>query len=123
MNVRLVVSVALLFSSYAHGQQMSHGGNETEQPAYVTANAGSEFKQQLMRRIAVEEAAARQGESAHAANVVLSRAYVQLGLLYQDVAWWERSEAALEPFPCSDTLQSRVRIWLPRLASWENCIS
>jgi tetratricopeptide (TPR) repeat protein len=96
MNVRLVVSVALLFSSYAHGQQMSHGGNETEQPAYVTANAGSEFKQQLMRRIAVEEAAARQGESAHAANVVLSRAYVQLGLLYQDVAWWERSEAALE---------------------------
>jgi len=96
MNVRLVVSVALLFSSCAPGQQMSQGGNENGQPAHVTATSGSEFKEQLMRRIALEEAAARQAESAHAANIVLSRAYVHLGLLYLDVAWWERSEAALE---------------------------
>lgn len=37
----------------------------------------------------------KEAESAHATAVELGRLYVKLGLLYQEVAWWERSEAAL----------------------------
>jgi tetratricopeptide (TPR) repeat protein len=96
MRVRFVVSVALLLSFYAPGQQTLQNGSETEQTAPVAANAGIVFKQQLMHRIALEEEALRQKESAHVANVELSRAYDQLGMSYERAAAWERSEAALE---------------------------
>jgi len=96
MSVRFVVSVALLLSSYAPGQQTLQSGSETEQTGPVAANAGVAFKQQLMHRIALEEEALRQKESAHVANVELSRAYEQLGLSYESAAAFERSEAALK---------------------------
>jgi tetratricopeptide (TPR) repeat protein len=38
----------------------------------------------------------RQAEAAHESNVVVSKAYVQLGLWYQNAAHWGRSEAALD---------------------------
>lgn len=97
MNVRLVASpvLVLLLSCYAPGQQMLRGADETGPPTRVTANAADAYKQKLMRRVAVEEAAVRQAESAHETNVALSKAYVQLGLWYQTSAQWNRSEAAL----------------------------
>jgi len=96
MNVRLVVSpvLALLLSTHAHGQQRSEA-SEIGQSMRVNATAGA-FKQNLLHRITLEEAAVRQAESARAANVELSVIYVRLGLLYEDVALWEKSEAMLE---------------------------
>jgi tetratricopeptide (TPR) repeat protein len=98
MNVRLVASpiLVLLLSHYAPGQQVSLGVDQTGPPTRVTANAADALKQNLMRRIAVAEAAVRQAEAAHESNVVLSRAYVQLGLWCQNAALWGRSEAALD---------------------------
>lgn len=98
MNVRLVVSpfLALLLSHYAPGQQMPQGADETGPSPRVTTDAATAFKQSLMDKIALEEKAVRQAESAHATNVELSNAYVQLGLSYQDAAQWARSEAVLE---------------------------
>jgi tetratricopeptide (TPR) repeat protein len=97
MNVRLVASpiLVLLLSHYAPGQQMPRGVDQAGPPTRVTANAADAYKQKLMRRVAVEEAAVRQAESAHETNVALSKAYVQLGLWYQNAAQWNRSEAAL----------------------------
>src|SRR3981189_2612021 len=98
MNVRLVASpiLVLLLSHYAPGQQMSRGVDQTGPPAPVTANSADALKQNLMRRIALAEAAVRQAESAHESNVVPSRTYVQLGLWCQNAAQFGRSEAVLE---------------------------
>jgi tetratricopeptide (TPR) repeat protein len=96
MNVRLIVIFALLFSSYARCQQMSSSGSEIGQTVNPNADAGSAFKKQLMRRIALEEAAVQRAESAAAGKVELSRVYVQLGLSYQDAAQWDRAETALK---------------------------
>src|SRR5258707_1051597 len=98
MNIRLVASpiLVLLLSHYAPGQPMPRVADETGPPMQVAANASDVYKQKLMLRIAVEEAAVRQAESVHATNVELSKAYVQLGVWYQAAAQWERSEAALE---------------------------
>jgi tetratricopeptide (TPR) repeat protein len=98
MNVRLVASpiLVLLLSHYAPGQQMSQGVDQTGPPTRVTADTADALKQNLMRRIALAEAAVRQAEAAHESNAVLSRAYVQLGLCYQSAAQWGRAEAALD---------------------------
>ena len=98
MNVRLVASPVLVFllSHYAPGQQMPRGVDETAPAARVTANTADAVKQNLMRRIAMAEAAVRQAEAAHESNTVLGKTYVQLGLWYQNAAQWNRSEAALE---------------------------
>ena len=97
MNVRNVVSpvLALLLATYAPGQQRSQEAGEIAQSVRVPAAADA-FKQEVLRKITLEEAAARQAESAHATNVALGIIYVQLGLSYQDVALWEKSEATLE---------------------------
>jgi tetratricopeptide (TPR) repeat protein len=98
MNVRLVVSpiLTLLLSSYAPGQQVSQGGDVVGPTAHNAVSVGGEYKQELLHRIALEEATVRQAEGAHASSVVLSRIYLQLGLLYQDVARWESSEQVLK---------------------------
>jgi tetratricopeptide (TPR) repeat protein len=96
MNVRLVASsvLALLLLSYASGQQTLQGGGEADPTARAAADTGT-FKENLSHRIALEEAAVRQAESAHASNVALSKIYVQLGLFYQDAAQWGASEVVL----------------------------
>ena len=94
MNIGLVIGVALLLSSYTFCQQTLQS-SEAGQPTRVTATDSSEFKQQLLRRIALEETTVKQAESAHTTDVTLGRFYLKLGLWYQEVAWWERSEAAL----------------------------
>jgi tetratricopeptide (TPR) repeat protein len=96
MNVRLVVGpvLALLLSTHAPGQQMSQEAGEIGQSVRVPPTAGA-FKQEILHRISLKEAAVRQAESAHATNVELSVLYVHLGLLYQDAALWEKSEAML----------------------------
>jgi tetratricopeptide (TPR) repeat protein len=97
MKVHHVVSpvLALLLATYAPGQQMSQEASEIAQSVRVPATAGA-FKQERLQKIVLKEAAVRQAESAHATNVALAIIYVQLGLLYQDVALWEKSEATLE---------------------------
>lgn len=97
MNARLVGSFmfTLLLSTHVPGQQTPQGGDVIGSVGR-TGGAGGEYKQELLHRIAIEEAVARQAESAHTTCVVLSRIYVQLGLLYQDVAQWERSEQLME---------------------------
>ncbi|HEY1994250.1 MAG TPA: tetratricopeptide repeat protein [Edaphobacter sp.] len=98
MNVRLVASpvLILLLSHYAPGQEMPRGADQTGPPARVTATTPEGVKQNLMRQIALAEAAVRQAEAAHDSNVVLSKKYVQLGLWYQNAAEWGRAEAVLE---------------------------
>jgi tetratricopeptide (TPR) repeat protein len=98
MNVRLVASpiLVLLLSHCAPGQPMAVAVDQTGQSANVTANTADAVKQDLMRRVGSAEAVVRKAEAAHATNEVLSRAYVQLGLWYQNAAQWGRSEAALD---------------------------
>lgn len=98
MNVRLVAGsvLVLLLSHSAPGQQMPPGVNETGTPTQANANPAEGFRQSLMRRIALEETAVREAESAHATNVELSRTYMRLGLSYSEAAQWERSEAVME---------------------------
>jgi len=98
MNVRLAASsvVVLLLSHYASGQQMPLGVNETGKPTQADTNSAEAFKQTLMRRIVLEEAAVRRAESAHATNVELSKSYMRLGLSYSDAAQWDRAEAVME---------------------------
>lgn len=95
MNARFVISIVLSLSSYALGQETLQNGGEIGQSAQVARNTGVVFKQRLMARIALDEAAVRRSEAARVGNVELSKAYEQLGLLYEDAAAWERSEAAL----------------------------
>lgn len=94
MNIRLVIAVILLLSSGAHGQQPLQGVEEGK-PMQVTATDSSQFKQRLLRQIALKETVVRQAESDHATTITLSKLYMELSLLYQQAAWWERSEAAL----------------------------
>jgi tetratricopeptide (TPR) repeat protein len=98
MNVRLVAGsvLVLLLSHSAPGQQMPRDVGETGAPAGVTADAADVFKQKLMRQIALEEAAVRQAESAHATSLELATTYMRLGLSYSSAAQWERSEAVVE---------------------------
>lgn len=98
MNVRVVASsiLAFMLSHYAPGQPTPRGVDETAAPARATVNNADVSKQNVMRGIALAEAAAQKAEAAHESNVVLSKAYVQLGLWYQNAAQWDRSEAALE---------------------------
>lgn len=97
MKVCLVVTsvLALLLSFYAPAQQMMQMTDGADQPARAAAEART-FRQDLLHRVALEEAAVREAESAHAANMELCKIYVRLGLLYEDLAQWDKSEAALE---------------------------
>jgi tetratricopeptide (TPR) repeat protein len=97
MNARLAVSsfFVFLFVHTVAAQPKLQGGEETGQIPPVAANAGETYKQSLMSRIGVAEAAVRQAESTHAANRDLGKRYILLGLLYQDAAEWEKSETVL----------------------------
>ncbi|HEY6375703.1 MAG TPA: hypothetical protein VIX90_09305 [Edaphobacter sp.] len=66
--------------------------------ANVPVEGGTElsFKQQLMHLIELREAAVQRAESAHVIDDHLAKIYEELGLLYADVAMWERSETNLE---------------------------
>jgi tetratricopeptide (TPR) repeat protein len=98
MNVRLIASpiFALLLSPIAYGQQEPPGGDEMAGRVRVEVNAGSGLKQELARKIALEEASIRQAEAAHAANVELARRYRRLSLSYENATQMARSEAAAE---------------------------
>src|SRR5258707_2594966 len=98
MNVRLIASpmFALLLSPFAHGQHVPPGGDEIGGRVRVETNAGGAFKQELARRIALQEESVRQAEAAHATDVELARRYRRLGLSYENATQWARSEAAVE---------------------------
>ncbi len=89
MNIRFVVNpiLALSLSCCAAGQLAAAG---------PVGSDGLKSKDDLLHRIAIEETSVRQAESAHAKNAELSVHYAQLGLLYEDAAQYERSEAALK---------------------------
>ncbi len=97
MNVRLIASpiFALLLSPFAPGQQPS-STDEIGGRARVEASAGSAFKQELVRQIALQEETVRKAEAAHATDVELARRYVRLGVSYANLTQWARSEAAME---------------------------
>ena len=98
MNIRLVAGsiLVVLLSHYVPGQPMPAGVEQTGPPTLVSPRTADAVKQNLMRRVSSAEAAVRQAEASHATNSVLSNAYVQLGLWYQNAAQWGRSEAALD---------------------------
>lgn len=119
MNIRFVASavVTLLLSPCVLCQQIPQVSDEAGLPVRVSADAGVAFKKKLMQRIALEEEAVRKLESRHSTNVELSRNYMQLGLLYQDVAEWNRSETVLEhavslvrPEPSEDLAAAMSRL-------------
>jgi tetratricopeptide (TPR) repeat protein len=97
MKIRLVVSfvVVLLLSHSVRGQQTSQESVEIGKTVRASANSQA-YRQDLGHRIALEENSVRQAEVAHADDVDVSRMCVQLGLLYQDAAQWDKSEAVLE---------------------------
>src|SRR5580698_57259 len=92
MKIRPVVNVLLAWSISLSslGQQVGPGGGESGQPAPTT------FKQEIERQIALFEDAVRKDEANHASDVKLGRLYGQLGLLYEDLGQWARSEFAFE---------------------------
>src|ERR1700734_366547 len=97
MSVRLVISpILVLFSCCLLGQQISRGGDDTGPPASSAANDGADYRQKILDRIVVLEAATRKAESANAGDLKLGRLYSQLGLFYENAAQWDRSEAALK---------------------------
>ncbi|HEY1994503.1 MAG TPA: tetratricopeptide repeat protein [Edaphobacter sp.] len=98
MNVRLVAGrvLILLLSHYISGQEIARGVDQTGPPARVAANSADAAKQNIMRQVGLAEAAVRKAEAAHESNIVLSKAYVQLALWYENAAQWNRSEAVLE---------------------------
>ncbi|HEY1994251.1 MAG TPA: tetratricopeptide repeat protein [Edaphobacter sp.] len=75
---------------------MLRGTDEIGPPTGVTVGDAGAYKQNLMRRIALEEEGVRKAESAHATNVELGKAYARLSLLYSDAAQLGRAEAGLE---------------------------
>ena len=79
MNARFVIKIVWLLCSYALGQETIQNGGEIAQSARVVANTGVVFKQKLMERIALDEAAVRRLEAAHVGKVELSKAYEQIG--------------------------------------------
>ena len=62
----------------------------------VTASAGGAVKQDLERRIALQQEAVRQAEAAHVTDIELASRYARLGVLYEIATQWARSEAAVE---------------------------
>ncbi len=90
MNVRPIVSVCVLsFSFSMTGQQIVQEIGDRGQPVSAAA-----FKQNLESRIRGFKDAVRKNEADHASNLEQGKVYAQLGLLYEDVAQLERSEAA-----------------------------
>ena len=74
MSVRLVISpILVLFSCCLLGQQISRGGDDTGPPASSAANDGADYRQKILDRIVVLEAATRQAESANAGDLKLSQ--------------------------------------------------
>jgi tetratricopeptide (TPR) repeat protein len=98
MKVRLLATpiLSLLLAQCAPGQSVSQGAGQSSLPAEVSVNTSDAIKQKFLRGIAQAQAAVKQAEAAHATNVTLSKAYTQLGLWCQNLAQWDRSEAALE---------------------------
>lgn len=97
MNVRFVMSpiLALSLSFHAAAQQLSRGDSDGG-PKVRGANAGLDSKEKILHRIAIDETAVRNAESAHASNAELGILYAELGLGYEDAAQLERAEAALQ---------------------------
>jgi tetratricopeptide (TPR) repeat protein len=83
MNLRLLIRpvLALLLAPCAFGQQ-----SETEIPA----------RAEILRQTAIYEAAIKKAESAHVSDVEVAKGYTRLASLYEDMARYEESEAALE---------------------------
>jgi tetratricopeptide (TPR) repeat protein len=126
MKPRLLIRplLILLVAPFVDGQQMCSGGGESAPPASAVVSANVPVasagcspmttkvngsadldsrvvteiptRVEVMRRIAVYEAALRGPESARADDATVAKAYSRLASLYEDVAMYERSETALE---------------------------
>src|ERR1700751_3200289 len=98
MNVRLLATpiLSLLLADCAPGQSAPQDAGQSKPSTGVVANTSDAYKQKFLREVALAEKAVKEAEAAHATNTALSKAYVRLGLWYQNVAQWNRSEAALD---------------------------
>jgi hypothetical protein len=68
-----------------------------QQVSAATAAAEADFpdRSELLRRIALYEAAARQGEATHFPGESLAKIYLHLGAMYVDLAMYPKSEEAV----------------------------
>jgi tetratricopeptide (TPR) repeat protein len=96
MDGRASVSavIFLLFASCAYGQQVADGGAVAA--AGTPGVTGLPSKQEIERRVTEFENAVREGESTRAPDLKLARLYMQIGLWYEDLGVWNRSEADME---------------------------
>ena len=90
MKIHSVVNVVLTLSISlsAHGQEVGQAAGQGSQSSPTI------YKQTMERQITLFEEAVRKNEADHAADVKLGRLYSQLGLLYEAVGLWNRSESA-----------------------------
>lgn len=95
MRSRLVIGFALALgvSCWAFSQE-SPQAEGTAGAARVAAGDNT-FKQELLQKIAVDEASLRQAEAIHATDVELARLYWRLGISYENAVELGPSEAAL----------------------------
>jgi tetratricopeptide (TPR) repeat protein len=92
MNGSRLMSVVLTlsFSFSLAGQEAVPQAGSGGQPF-----GAAEFKREIERRIAGMEDAVRRSVASHVSDFEVGKLEGQLGLLYEDAALWERSEAAL----------------------------
>jgi hypothetical protein len=84
---------------------------------------------ELLRRIDVYEAAARDAESVHASDVTVAKVYGRLASLYSDAAMYPRAEMALEhaifllhrSAEGSGELAEDINFWDCCIYRWEIC--
>jgi tetratricopeptide (TPR) repeat protein len=105
----VAVLVVGLLAEFAAGQQVGQGEGGSAQPkSGAPSGKKVEFpdRPELLRRIALYEAAARKAEAAPPADGSLVRIYRELGLMYENLAMYPRSEQA-----------TRRALWLLREGS------
>src|SRR5437667_4100744 len=86
-----------LLTCSAVGQEPQGDGGNAQQKSTEALPTKEEFpgRPELLRQIALFEAAARRAETEHSSGVSLAKIYLGLGLMYQNLAMYSRSEQSI----------------------------
>ncbi len=95
--LRAVLMLGLLTGAGGGMAVGQGGGGDAAQVNGATAAEEADFpnRSELLRRIALYEAAARRGEALHFSNAGLAKVYLSLGAVYADLAMYPKAEEAV----------------------------